>query len=397
MASMFIAAAIAALASTAFAAMLTNCPLPDVCFRLEYLDATSTFKSCYMLVGIDAPITYNVTLGRHNREQDYDDLFHVYPNAEKSNFSLSRVTAGTGFDFDPTCELLSSAGVKAGKMTADMRCPFCSPKTSKPMNLLGPSINAYGNWTYSVTDVSGHTVGSGANAFGAPPGHLLRQGRRLLGRWAPAAGHAGGFGPPAKTVHMAMAHGVLACLAWAIVFPLGGILVRLFSSRYLIWVHTGLQIFGLCLYTAAVGLGIELGMSPFHHWIKNKHAIIGLTVYALFLTQAASGYIHHLMFKKYISRSTWSYIHLWTGRLCITLAMINAGLGFQLRKQKIGSWKVALYTVCAVLMWCAYVTSIVIGEWRRNKEMKKAAPSTVLSAADSGIDMPTVREIPKHV
>ncbi|KAK7188377.1 integral membrane protein [Paraphaeosphaeria sporulosa] len=397
MTRMLIAAAIAALVSTAFAAMLTNCPHPDLCFRLEYLDATSASKSCYMLVGISAPITYNVTLGHHNRERDYDDFIQVYPNAEKSNFSISRITGSTKSGFDPTCERLPSAGVKDGKMAADMRCSICTPRISDPMDLFVPAINVYWNWAYVVTDVSGYMVGSGANAFGTPPSYLLRQYKHLVSRWAPAAGHAGRFGPPPRIIHMALAHGVLACIAWALIFPLSGILVRSCSFHNLLWVHTALQIVGLCLYTASIGLGIQLGMSPFHHWMKDKHVIIGLAVYGLFLTQAASGYIHHVMFKKYISRTTSSYIHLWTGRLCITLAMINGGFGFQLRSQKIGSWKVALYTVCAVVMWCAYVTSIVIGEWRRNKQMKKVASSTSLSQADSCIDIPTVREIPKQV
>lgn len=180
-------------------------------------------------------------------------------------------------------------------------------------------------------------------------------------------------GPPSSVVHMAIAHGFFACLAWAFIFPLGGILIRLCSFPKLLWVHALLQIFGLCLYTIAVGLGIEAGISPRHWWIKNKHAIIGLIIYGLFLLQSLSGYIHHLMFKKYISRTVWSYIHLWMGRLCITLGMINAGFGFQLRGQGYSSWKVVLYTVCAVLVWVAYVTSAVVGEWRREQRTQREA------------------------
>ncbi|KAF1980130.1 hypothetical protein BU23DRAFT_625150 [Bimuria novae-zelandiae CBS 107.79] len=182
---------------------------------------------------------------------------------------------------------------------------------------------------------------------------------------------------------MAMAHGVLACLAWAFIFPLGGIIIRLCSYRRLRWVHAILQIFGLCLYTVAVGLGIELSISLYHWWIKNKHAIIGLIIYGLFLFQSVSGYLHHRLFMKYVSRTLWSYVHPWTGRLCITLGMINAGFGFQLRKQGTGSWKVKVYTVCAVLVWTAYVTSVVIGEWRRKQKEKETA-LTVGAGTSSG-------------
>ncbi|KAF2437854.1 hypothetical protein P171DRAFT_491713 [Karstenula rhodostoma CBS 690.94] len=394
MARVLIAAAVAAFAATAFAAVSTRCPLLDVCFRVESFDATRAVAGCDFLLGISAPATYNITLAHHNRERGQDDLFHVFANAGMSDLVTSRVVVGREIDnHDKACERLPSSGVKDGKMAADIRCSLCDAKSSGSMDLSTP-VQSW-NWTYSVTDVAGHVLDSGAVSFDSPTPPLLTQ---LKSRQAPAAGRAGGFKIPARTIHMAMAHGVLACTAWALVFPLGGILVRLCSFRNLVWVHTGLQIFGLCLYTAAVGLGVNLGLSPWHRWIKDKHAIIGLTVYGLFLTQAASGYIHHIMFKKYISRTTWSHIHLWTGRLCITLAMVNAGFGFQLRQQKIGSWKVVLYTVCAGLMWCAYVASIVVGEWRRNKQMKKAASSleTRPSPADSGVHMPMVREIPKQ-
>jgi hypothetical protein len=245
-------------------------------------------------------------------------------------------------------------------------------------------------WTYRAANASGHTLESGFLSFDSPAsslstqsltGSLLTELRSLhlqpVRRWA-SSGHAGGVtGPSPRIVHMAMAHGVLACLAW---------------------VHVCLQIAGLCMYTAAVGLGIQLGLNPWRKWINNKHAIIGLVVYALIVTQAASGYIHHKLFKKHTSRTAWSYVHLWTGRLCIPLAIINAGFGFQLRGQKMGSWKVVLYTVCAVLMWSAYVTSIVVGELRRKKRTRKAVPAlgAGISPVDSALDMQTVQENPKQ-
>lgn len=220
---------------------------------------------------------------------------------------------------------------------------------------------------------------------------------QVKSREAPIA-HAGSTGgPPLYVRRMAMVHGIFACLAWAFIFPLGGIMIRLCSFRRLLWAHALLQIFGLCVYTVAVGLGIELGISPRHWWIKDKHAIIGLTIYGLFLLQAASGYIHHLMFKKYISRTLWSHIHLWTGRVCITLGMINAGFGFHLRKQGYESWKVILYTACAVLVWIAYVSSAVIGEWRKKRQVEQAAleGESGASATNSDVLTPVMSETAK--
>lgn len=202
--------------------------------------------------------------------------------------------------------------------------------------------------------------------------------------------------PPPWVVRSAMVHGFFACMAWAFIFPLGGIMIRLCSFRTLLWTHAFLQIGGLCFYTVAVGIGIELGISPHHWWIKDKHAIIGLIIYGLFLIQTFSGYIHHLMFKKYFSRTLWSHFHLWTGRLCITLGMINAGLGFKLREQGFGSWKVVLYTACAVLMWVVYVISAIIGE-RRKRRRTQGVDSDVeaKTAANDSINLtPVSTEVP---
>ena len=170
---------------------------------------------------------------------------------------------------------------------------------------------------------------------------------------------------------MYTAHAILACLAWAFIFPLGGIMIRLLSFPGLLWVHAGLQIFGYCVYIAAIGLGVQLSINPKFWRLGNKHAIIGLLILILFAGQACTGHIHHLFFKKVIRRTTWSYVHLWTGRVCVTLGIINAGFGFEITHKKLDSWPVTTYTVCAVLVWVTYVLAIVFGEMGRRKKGKQ--------------------------
>jgi disulfide bond formation protein DsbB len=182
---------------------------------------------------------------------------------------------------------------------------------------------------------------------------------------------------------MYVAHGVMACIAWAAIFPIGGIMIRLLSFRNLVWVHGVLQIFGFCLYTAAVGLGIQLSINPRHWRMNNKHVIIGLIIFILFFVQSFTGYLHHVMFKRHHGqRSIWSYLHLWSGRLCIPLGMINAGFGFQITNKGLDTWEVKTYIVFAVLVWVAYVVSAVVGEARKRKE--KTETFSVLRAGDSG-------------
>lgn len=194
-------------------------------------------------------------------------------------------------------------------------------------------------------------------------------------------------GPPKRVVRMYVAHGVMACLAWAGIFPIGGIMIRLLSFKNLLWVHAGLQIFGFCLYTAAVGLGIELSINPRFWRMNNKHVIIGLIIFALFFIQSFTGYLHHVMFKRSRGqRSIWSYLHLWSGRLCIPLGMINAGFGFQITHKGLNTWEVKTYTVFAVIVFVAYVVSVAMGELKKRKEsiLSDDENISVLHAADSG-------------
>lgn len=51
-------------------------------------------------------------------------------------------------------------------------------------------------------------------------------------------------------------HGVLAGLAFVIIFPLGGILIRMCEFSGLLWIHGILQLFGYVVYIVAAGLGI---------------------------------------------------------------------------------------------------------------------------------------------
>jgi len=73
---------------------------------------------------------------------------------------------------------------------------------------------------------------------------------------------AGGSSSSSQTI--LVAHGVLACLAFAILFPLGGIMIRLLSFRGLLFAHAGVQILAYLLFIVAAGLGISMAVgSPY--------------------------------------------------------------------------------------------------------------------------------------
>lgn len=62
----------------------------------------------------------------------------------------------------------------------------------------------------------------------------------------------------AKRDKCVIAHGVVMGLSFALLFPLGAILIRLLSFSGLVWFHAGLQILALALAIAGMGLGIYI-------------------------------------------------------------------------------------------------------------------------------------------
>jgi len=59
-----------------------------------------------------------------------------------------------------------------------------------------------------------------------------------------------------KAQTIRLAHGVLAALAFVVLFPVGGIIIRVVPSKAAIWIHAGFQVLAYLIYTAAFGLGI---------------------------------------------------------------------------------------------------------------------------------------------
>lgn len=59
-----------------------------------------------------------------------------------------------------------------------------------------------------------------------------------------------------------IAHGTILGLAFALFFPIGGIIIRVLSFRGLIWVHAGLQMLTYALALAGMGLGVYIAIKP---------------------------------------------------------------------------------------------------------------------------------------
>lgn len=59
-----------------------------------------------------------------------------------------------------------------------------------------------------------------------------------------------------------IAHGTIMGLAFVIVYPLGAILIRLFSFSGLIWVHAATQAFAYLMALTGLGLGVYIALKP---------------------------------------------------------------------------------------------------------------------------------------
>jgi len=178
------------------------------------------------------------------------------------------------------------------------------------------------------------------------------------------------------------AHAVLAALAFVVLFPTGGILIRVASFPGL-WIAHGLfQIFAYVVYIAAFGLGIYMATNL--HMMDETHVIIGIVLFVLLFFQPFLGLLHHIGFKKHARRGVWSYGHIWLGRGLITLGIVNGGLGLKLAKDThIGAptnGQVVAYSVVAAIMWAIYMLAAMWGELKRGRDRRADLEKTAVSS-----------------
>ncbi|KAK0316828.1 hypothetical protein LTR01_000579 [Friedmanniomyces endolithicus] len=172
---------------------------------------------------------------------------------------------------------------------------------------------------------------------------------------------------------MVTAHAVLATLVFTLLFPIGGIVIRLASFPGLWWIHGVCQTLAYILYIAAFVIGIS--MAQHLDKMGDTHAWLGIALFVVLLFQPVLGVLHHVFFKKHSRRTVWSYGHIWLGRAAISVGMVNAGLGLRLSQETRvfapSQGAVVGYWVVAVIIWLAYVAAVVYGEVKRRRSSAK--------------------------
>ncbi|KAI9820422.1 MAG: hypothetical protein M1832_003755 [Thelocarpon impressellum] len=178
---------------------------------------------------------------------------------------------------------------------------------------------------------------------------------------AVAAGGTGGRRGVATTAaerrNFKIAHGTITALAFVIVFPLGGILVRLLQTPAVVRVHAGVQLFGYSLAIVGLGLGVWLGLNV--RYLDYAHTIIGMAVVAALAIQLVLGAVQHSLFQRRKKKSALSHVHVWFGRILLVLGIINGGLGLQLANNS-RNGEIA-YGVVAGVVGVVYI--VVVGLW----------------------------------
>ncbi|KAM0802059.1 hypothetical protein BDR22DRAFT_844817 [Usnea florida] len=177
-----------------------------------------------------------------------------------------------------------------------------------------------------------------------------------------------------------IAHGTIMCLAFVIFFPSGSLLIRLGHFKGVVYVHAGIQMFAYAMALTGLGLGVYVANAPTKvgrpSQIHEYHPIIGLTIISALVFQPVLGALHHAVYVREGRRSIWSYAHVWWGRVVLTLAIIQGGLGLRFANNTTGG-KIA-YGVVAGLIWITWLGVAV------RHDMKKAkAPEVEGKRSDS--------------
>ncbi|KAK4449651.1 hypothetical protein QBC34DRAFT_87310 [Podospora aff. communis PSN243] len=229
----------------------------------------------------------------------------------------------------------------------------------------------------SVANAQYGGYGGGGRPGGSGSGSGSGFGNGNFGNFGNGAGFDIDAATRARTIH-----GILAALSMVVLFPLGSIFMRVIPGRFAIWIHAAAQMIAYLVYIAGVGLGIYLvrmvqipfgGGTLLTNPNTSYHPIIGLVVLVFLFFQPILGAIHHAKYKKVGGRQIWSYLHLFNGRIFITLGIANGGLGLWMAGES-DRLKTA-YIAVAVVMWVLWMLSAVWGEWRRWRATKGAKPA----------------------
>ena len=100
-------------------------------------------------------------------------------------------------------------------------------------------------------------------------------------------------------------------------------------------------------------LGVEIMVMLTTRQLNLYHPITGIVVITLLVFQPLIGLLHHRAYGTSSRPTSWTVLHVWLGRLLITLGIINGGLGLRLSADTTNGE--IIYGVFAGLVWLVWV------------------------------------------
>ncbi|ESZ99321.1 hypothetical protein SBOR_0283 [Sclerotinia borealis F-4128] len=361
------------LASSTISAQHVSKCAGNVCFAVNVPASTVSGGSGDIYIHISGPDTMSwIGIGQGSGMRG-SNIFVIYADAAGTNVTLSS-RHGVGHlepnpDISAQVTLLDGSGISNGQMVANIKCSNCDSWSGGSMgftdassewiwahktgaalfsNRNDASIEFHDEFGLANLNLQTATGGESANPF-LTTGSVPTPSQTSSGANDATTG-------PSDAGRVAIAHGVLASLAYVILFPSGAIAIRIFSFRNLLWLHAGWMITAYMIVLASVGMGVWMAYS--YQALGTAHSITGLVVAGCLLLQPISGLTHHLLYKRHGSRNFATYPHVWWGRAILSLGIINGGLGLRLAdNSKKGE---IAYGVIAGFMWTLWMAAILL-------------------------------------
>lgn len=97
------------------------------------------------------------------------------------------------------------------------------------------------------------------------------------------------------------------------------------------------------------------------------------------LVQPLTEIANHRYFQRHPKIVLLAHMHVWLGRILMTLGMINGGLGFHFAETVPGpqwpSWPPMVYGIIAGLVWIIYIAVVLVwAEFERRRTALEEAP-----------------------
>jgi len=363
-----------------------------VSFKVNVPSSTVSSGSGPIFFQLQGPTSLRYLALAQGSQMAGANMFIMYA-ASETNITLS---PRLGFGHEPPfpnpkaqVSLLDGTGIKDGMMTANVRCDDCLSWTGGSEDLTSTSAA----WIYSM--LHGHPMntantsqpimvhdtygGFEANIVAATGGDS--QNPFLDSSLSVSSATALGMPNFAGAKIWKVAHAVILCLVFVILFPSFALTLHLYPSRKTVpYIHGPLQLLALIL--ALVGLAFGIATALVWNSLGGFHEIIGIVaVTSLVIFQPLMGLMQHINWRRFAKKTMWGYVHRWFGRLVIILGMINGGLGLYLAHP--GStqapWSgVIAYSVITGAVAVFYITVVIVRDvrGRRGQETPKSTGSS---------------------